>query len=271
MRHFFTSRSTPTGTAGAARWLQCIWIALSTATADALRVTSAVYQAGGADSRNRRALLATGVSAALVAALPLVAGAADVPRFKRPPQGTQFIAALGDPDASSGEGATGWGLWREDPGPRGVWLRAYERLVKAGGKAPAGWTFEPGRWWLEEHGLIMEQPEPLPLSKYTREGDQLKLVSSTRNYLVTGGRELTAVLTVHADGRWELNKGKLYDVTHLPCRSALYTPLAAEGGACSPAQADASRFPVSPGGLMPSVKGCAKQDYAVLFVVGIEA
>ena len=37
------------------------------------------------------------------------------------------------------------------------------------------------------------------------------------------------------------------------------------------AQADQSRFPVKPGGLMPPVTGCAKQDYAVLFVIGIEA
>ena len=35
----------------------------------------------------------------------------------------QFIAAKGDPDASSGTGAEKWGLWREDPGPRGVYLR----------------------------------------------------------------------------------------------------------------------------------------------------
>jgi hypothetical protein len=39
---------------------------------------------------------------------------------------TQFIAALGDPGASSGNGAQSWGLWRVDPGPRGVWLNRYE-------------------------------------------------------------------------------------------------------------------------------------------------
>ena len=30
----------------------------------------------------------------------------------------QFIAALGDPQSSSGEGASQWGIWRLDPGPR---------------------------------------------------------------------------------------------------------------------------------------------------------
>ena len=72
------------------------------------------------------------------------------------------------------------------------------------------------------------------------------------------------------DGKWELSKGKLYDVTHLPCRSALYTPATA-GAACTPAQARPADFPVKPGAAMPAVSGCAKQDYAVLFVVGVEA
>jgi hypothetical protein len=35
-------------------------------------------------------------------------------RFQRIP--TQFIAALGDPDATSGSGAQAWGVWR-------VWTR----------------------------------------------------------------------------------------------------------------------------------------------------
>ena len=52
----------------------------------------------------------------------------------------QFIAAKGDPDASSGTGAEKWGLWREDPGPRGVYLRDYEKKVAGKGNvAPAGW------------------------------------------------------------------------------------------------------------------------------------
>jgi len=176
----------------------------------------------------------------------------------------QFIAALGDPGASSGAGADHWGLWRQDPGPRGVRLSNYENLKAADGLAPAGWRFEPTDWWLEEHGLIMPKPDgPLPPGKY----------------LVTGDRETEAVLTVHAkdqDGaaRWDLGSvqpggiAKLYDVTHLRCRSANYHP-AASGAMCTPATVQSSAFPVAPGGVMPAVAGCAKQDYAVLFVIAV--
>ena len=181
----------------------------------------------------------------------------DQTKFKRVP--TQFIAALGDPDASAGNGAQSWGLWRLDPGPRGVWLDNYEQLKAAGNVAPAKWKFDSSDWWVEEHGLIMEKPDfPVPPGKY----------------MVTGNREVVTVLTVHPmdnDGaqRWELGDGaKLYDVTHLPCRSARYTP-ATSDGSCSPAKAHKSAFPVSPGGLMPPVDGCNKQDYAVLFVIGV--
>ena len=41
---------------------------------------------------------------------------------------TQFIAALGDPKASSGTGAEQWGIWRIDPGPRGVRLQNFKQL-----------------------------------------------------------------------------------------------------------------------------------------------
>ena len=41
---------------------------------------------------------------------------------------TQFIAALGDPKASSGTGAEQWGIWRIDPGPRGVRLHNFKQL-----------------------------------------------------------------------------------------------------------------------------------------------
>eukprot|EP00747_Dinoflagellata_sp_TGD_P221454 gnl/TRDRNA2_/TRDRNA2_93285_c0_seq1.p4 gnl/TRDRNA2_/TRDRNA2_93285_c0~~gnl/TRDRNA2_/TRDRNA2_93285_c0_seq1.p4 ORF type:complete len:101 (+),score=14.40 gnl/TRDRNA2_/TRDRNA2_93285_c0_seq1:275-577(+) len=99
----------------------------------------------------------------------------------------------------------------------------------------------------------METPEALPLEK---------------RYLVTGGRKTTAVLTVRKDGSWELSKGKLYDVTHLPCRSALYTP--AEGGVCMPTKEGQALFPVKPGAKMPKLEGCNTQDWAVLFVVGVE-
>ena len=170
---------------------------------------------------------------------------------------TQFIAALGDPAATSGGGVESWGLWREDPGPRGVRLSSYDAL-KADGVAPAQWKFDRSDWWLEEHGLIMEQPQfPLPPGKY----------------VVTGGREVTAVLTVHPRGddgvqHWELDNGAtLYDVTHLRCRSARYTP--ASENSCSPAKAPITAFPVAPGESMPPVEGCKKQDYEVLIVVGM--
>lgn len=175
------------------------------------------------------------------------------------PVPTQFIAALGDPDATSGAGAQSWGLWRVDPGPRGVQLSDYEELKAAGGLTSAQWIFDAGDWWLEEHGLIMEKPEfPVPPGKY----------------MVTGDREVTSVLTIHPidkDGtqRWELDKGaKLYDVTHLPCRSARYSPVNAESS-CSPSKARQTAFPVTPGAAMPAVEGCNKQDYAVLFVIGV--
>ncbi len=172
---------------------------------------------------------------------------------------TQYIAALGDPKSTSGNGAQLWGLWPVDPGPRGVKLNRYDSLKGAGGVAPARWMFDEADWWLEEHGLIMEQPTvPLPPGKY----------------VVTGARKVTAVLTIHpADGhgdrRWELDRGAtLYDVTHLACRSARYTPSTA-GSSCSPANAKQTAFPVAPGGAMPPVEGCAKQDYAVLIVIGV--
>lgn len=178
-------------------------------------------------------------------------------RFQDVP--TQFIAALGDPGATAGSGAQSWGLWPLDPGPRGVGLDRYHRLKDAGGVAPARWKFDGADWWLEEHGLIMEQPGfPVPRGKY----------------LVTGGRGVTAVLTVHApdsngDRRWELDGGAtLHDVTHLECRSARYRPAAA-GGSCSPVRAQKAAFPVAPGAAMPQVEGCIKQDYSVLIVIGV--
>ena len=168
---------------------------------------------------------------------------------------TQFIAALGDPKATSGVGASNWGIWRVDPGPRGIHISDWELLKAMEGKSPMGWSFDQNDWWLEEHGLIMEKPEfPLPSGRY----------------VVTGGRETQCILTVHQDGdSWELSdNAKLYDVTHLPCRSARYKPV--EGNA-SPSNANESDFPVTPGGAMPPVKGCKKEDYWVVFVIGIEA
>jgi hypothetical protein len=198
-------------------------------------------------------------------------GAEPAPKFQRL-QRIQFIAALGEPGASSGTGADTWGLWREDPGPPGVRLgKEYKTKLEAtGGKAPAGWQFDQNAWWLEEHGLIMPGTDPLPLAKMVREGDKMIEQQPFKRYVVTGDREVTSVLTVRRDGRWELSKGKLYDVTHLPCRAALYTP-GPGGSACTPNQARPADFPVTPGAAMPAVSGCAKQDYAVLFVVGVEA
>ena len=206
----------------------------------------------------RRACLATVLLVTIAAvAQPVHAAGGGQTKFKR--ISTQFIAALGDPGATSGSGAQSWGLWPLDPGPRGVELTSYQRLKEAGGVAPARWKFDDMDWWLEEHGLIMEQPTfPLPPGKY----------------LVTGARDVTAVLTIHqadknGDRRWELDKGAtLYDVTHLACRSARYTP-AVVGGSCSPANARKTAFPVAPGGVMPPVEGCMKQDYAVLIVRGV--
>jgi len=170
----------------------------------------------------------------------------------------QYIAALGEPGATSGSGAQAWGLWRLDPGPRGVRLDRYDRL-QAVGEAPARWKFDSTEWWLEEHGLIMEKPDfPVPPGKY----------------LVTGGREVTTVLTIHprgADGhqRWELAEGAtLWDVTHLACRSARYTPARGKNS-CSPANVRQVAFPVAPGATLPAVEGCNKQDYAVLIVIGV--
>lgn len=194
----------------------------------------------------------------LAAGLLLLPGPVDAETVVKPIP-TQYIAALGDPGATSGTGAEAWGLWREDPGPRGVRLTSYEALKADGGVAPARWRFDGADWWLEEHGLIMEQPEfPIPPGRY----------------VVTGGREVTAILTVHPKGddgvqHWQLDQGAtLHDVTHLRCRSARYTP-AAGADSCSPAKAPMTAFPVVPGGPMPPVEGCNKQDYQVLIVIGM--
>jgi hypothetical protein len=171
---------------------------------------------------------------------------------------TQYIVALGDPNANSGTDAQTWGLWRQDPGPRGCLLGDYDKLKASGGIAPAQWKFDNKDWWLEEHGSVMEKPDfPLPPGKY----------------VVTGGREITTVLTIdpmdnNGKERWELDNGaKLYDVTHLPCHAARYTP-ATNDNSCSPAMIQKESFPVAPGVPMPPIKGCNKKEYAVLFVIG---
>jgi hypothetical protein len=190
---------------------------------------------------------------------PVLASGVDVSKFRAIEP--QYIAALGDEKATAGNGAQAWGLWSQDPGPRGCKLDRYDQLKAAGGVAPAQWKFDSADWWLEEHGLIMEKPTfPLPPGKY----------------LVTGDRKVTTVLTIlpkdkNGNQHWELADGAtLYDVTHLGCRSARYTP-ATGGNSCSPVNAPSMGFPVNPGAAMPVVKGCRKQDYAVLIVVGLPA
>lgn len=181
----------------------------------------------------------------------------ELPEFE--PISPWFIAALGDPDARSGDAAQEWGIWTYDPGRQGVWLSLYPVVKATGGFTPAGWQHDPNDWWLDENGLLMPKPEfPLPAGQY----------------LVTGEREVTTMLTVHpadvnGNKRWELHdKGAtLFDVTHMPCRSARYSP--GEGAQCEPSSADRSKFKVAPGAEMPTVPGCAKQDYAVLIVVGL--
>jgi hypothetical protein len=195
------------------------------------------------------------ISTAVAGVANLASAFASPPNFKRIP--TQFIAALGDPTSNIGSNAADWGLWALDPGPRGVFLRDYEKQIKARNDvAPVGWTFKSDDWWLEEHGLIMEAPD-FPLS--------------SGKYLVTGGRQVTTVLEVDERGNWKLENGSLYDVTHLPCRSARYTPPVSGEKQGSPLTAKQSDFPVKPGAEMPKVDGCEKQDYAVLFVIGKEA
>jgi hypothetical protein len=224
-------------------------------------VVTALYSQRSQEENLMRHLLCGIASVGLLLALavPVRAAGADTTAFVR--VAPQYIAALGDPGATSGSNAQTWGLWRVDPGPRGVPLYLYDRLMQVGGVAPANWKFDSKDWWLEEHGLIMEKPT-FPLAP--------------GRYLVTGDRDIASVLTVHrpdASGhaRWELADGAtLHDVTHLACRSARYTP-AGGAKACTPAQAPRSAFRVAPGLPMPGVDGCTKQDYEVLIVIGVAA
>ena len=79
------------------------------------------------------------------------ATSSSAPQFRR--VRTQFIAALGDPAATKGNGASSWGIWRVDPGPRGVRLRDANALIESG-SAPANWEYDPEEFWIEEHGLM---------------------------------------------------------------------------------------------------------------------
>merc|ERR1712151_51127 len=128
-----------------------------------------------------------------------------------------------------------------------------EKLITSK-KAPSGWKFDKNEWWLEEHGLVMEKPVfPLPNGRY-----QLAWLNDSP------GWGNSVVLKITGD-KWELEGDyTLYQVTHLPCRSAVYT-------GCSPTKIDMSKFPVTPGASMPNVDGCSKKDYAVLFITGLES
>ena len=176
--------------------------------------------------------------------------------YKRIP--TQYIAALAPDGATSGTGAETWGLWREDPGPIGVWLRFYKKLREVGGIGPTGWRFDIDDWWLDENGLIMKAPDfPMPAGQY----------------YVTNGERHISLLTVEAPDEngsqgWSLSDDKtIAHVTHGPCRSARYTP-EGETATCSPENANQNVFPLAPGDSPPPVTGCHKKEYAVLIVFG---
>ena len=155
-----------------------------------------------------------------------------------------------------GYGARDWGVWRTDPGNTGVHFSGIPALESTG-RAPRGWTFDPTEWWVEEHGLIMVNPDPMPPGRY-------KVVWLNRR----AGYVPTVELTITGDS-WELSDGAtLHDVTHGPCRSAKYTT-PARGGQCLPDNVPQRQFPVRPGAVMPDVPGCDRLDYAVLFVDSI--
>src|SRR5205807_3116335 len=192
-----------------------------------------------------RRLLSTGFLM-LAAGLqqPVHASGVDLSKFRRIEP--QYIAALGSPGATSGNGAQSWGFWSQDPGPRACKLDHYDQLKAAGGVAPSQWKFDPADWWLEEHGLIMEKPNfPLPPGKY----------------LVTGDRKVTTVLTIQPkdkDGnqRWELADGAtLYDVTHLVCR-LLLEKKKTDNNSCSLRNVRTKDSLVDLGVDMPVVNGC---------------
>jgi len=191
-------------------------------------------------SNMRRALLASTLTAVTynIATVGLPAYAARSNGYEKVSP-LQFIAATGDPDASSGSGADSWGIWKTDPGPLGLPMRAY----KAGNTKP--WLDESD-FFLDENAIIMPPPQyPLPAGKY----------------LVTGARTTTTGLTIDKEGNWKLDEGKLLDVTHQPCRAARYT-----NG--SPNSVKGDGFHISPGGIMPDVQGTKKQIYSVVFIIG---
>ena len=117
----------------------------------------------------------------------------------------QFIAALGNPESSSGTGASEWGIWRVDPGPRGVHLEDYELIKAMDGFTPSGWILDQNDWWLEENGLIMEKPDfPIPEGRY----------------IVTGGREKQSILRFKKKHSYSLRYERKL-VSNVACRGAI--------------------------------------------------
>ena len=89
-----------------------------------------------APMRGTRRLMSSALLALGLLMPPVQATAEGELTFKRIP--TQFIAALGDPGATFGNGAQSWGLWRRDPGPRersGGPLRPLRTESRAGPRA----------------------------------------------------------------------------------------------------------------------------------------
>jgi hypothetical protein len=76
-----------------------------------------------------RWLLSMG-SLILAVGLQQPASGADLSKFRRIEP--QFIAALGDPAATSGNGPQSWDLWNQDPGPRACKLDHYPQLRATG-------------------------------------------------------------------------------------------------------------------------------------------
>src|SRR6202012_1673442 len=81
----------------------------------------------------------------LTAGVQQPASGADPPKFRRIEP--QFIAALGDPGATSGNGAQLWGFWNQDPGPRACKLDHYPQLKATGVRRRSGsLTLRIGGW-----------------------------------------------------------------------------------------------------------------------------
>lgn len=115
-----------------------------------------------------------------------------------------FIAAWANKGDQKGTDAQKWGLWEGDPGADG-------RQPDTLSSNPPNW-YNPLDWWIEEHGLIMPNPVPLPAGEYKVYGDTTQ-----------GGPDGAKLLTVKEDGSWELPEGVTLDqVTHHPCKSVRY-------------------------------------------------